>query len=88
VYVPSSPSYLCLLLYQGNGRTTAYFRKHDTDTSPAKGLGAANAPAHKEHPAPGSAPVASDSENSNVGVDSSANNPGEKGIGGPNYGSH
>jgi len=53
----------------------------------AKGLGAANAPAAKEQQNPGEAPVASDSGNSNVGVDPSANNKGEKGIGGPNYGS-
>ncbi|PSN62462.1 hypothetical protein BS50DRAFT_638098 [Corynespora cassiicola Philippines] len=51
------------------------------------GFGAANAPAAKEQPAPGERPVASDSGNSNVGVDPSANNPGEKGIGGPNFGS-
>jgi hypothetical protein len=56
--------------------------------STAKGLGASNAPAAKEHSAPGEAPVASDSGNSNVGVDPSANKPGEKGIGGPNYGTH
>jgi hypothetical protein len=53
----------------------------------AKGLGAPNAPAAKEHAKPGEAPVASDSGNSNVGVDPSANNKGEEGIGGPNYGS-
>jgi len=53
-----------------------------------KGLGASNAPAAKEGHAPGEAPVASDSGNSNVGVDPSANKPGEKGIGGPNYGTH
>lgn len=49
----------------------------------AKGLGASNAPAAKEHEAPGEAPVASDSAVSNVGVQREANNPGEKGIGGP-----
>jgi hypothetical protein len=53
-----------------------------------KGLGASNAPAAKQGNAPGEAPVASDSGNSNVGVDPSANKPGEKGIGGPNYGTH
>lgn len=53
---------------------------------PAKGLGASNAPAAKEQQKPGEAPVASDSGNSNVGVDPSANKPGEAGIGGPNYG--
>jgi hypothetical protein len=52
----------------------------------AKGLGASNAPAAKELGKPGEAPVASDSGNSNVGVDPSANKPGEAGIGGPNYG--
>jgi hypothetical protein len=52
----------------------------------AKGLGASNAPAAKELRKPGEAPVASDSGNSNVGVDPSANKPGEAGIGGPNYG--
>jgi hypothetical protein len=54
--------------------------------STAKGLGADNAPAAKQQSAPGEAPVASDSGNSNVGVDPSANQRGEKGIGGPNYG--
>lgn len=52
----------------------------------AKGLGASNAPAAKDLGKPGEAPVASDSGNSNVGVDPSANKPGEAGIGGPNYG--
>ncbi len=52
----------------------------------AKGLGASNAPAAKDPSKPGEAPVASDSGNSNVGVDPSANKPGEAGIGGPNYG--
>jgi hypothetical protein len=55
-------------------------------TLPAKGLGAPTAPDAKKQSAPGEAPVASDSGNSNVGVDPSANNRGEKGIGGPNYG--
>jgi hypothetical protein len=50
---------------------------------PAKGLGASTAPAAKQQSAPGEAPVASDSGNTNVGVDASANNRGEKGIGGP-----
>jgi hypothetical protein len=54
--------------------------------SSGKGLGASNAPAAKEQNAPGEAPVASDSGNSNVGVDSNANKPGEKGIGGPTFG--
>jgi hypothetical protein len=57
-------------------------------TIAGKGLGASNAPAAKEGNVPGEAPVASDSGNSNVGVDPSANKPGEKGIGGPNYGTH
>lgn len=43
--------------------------------------------AAKQHPKPGEAPVTSDSGNSNVGVSSSANNPGKKGIGGVIYGS-
>jgi hypothetical protein len=60
---------------------------HTDSVPPAKGLGAPNAPAAKEHAKPGEAPVASDSGNSNVGVDPSANNRGEAGIGGPNYGS-
>jgi hypothetical protein len=55
-------------------------------TLTAKGLGASNAPAAKEHVTPGEAPVASDSGNSDVGVDPNANQRGEKGIGGPNYG--
>ncbi|KAF2093738.1 hypothetical protein NA57DRAFT_81240 [Rhizodiscina lignyota] len=45
----------------------------------AHGLGADNAPAHKEGHAPGEAPVASDSYNSNVGVDTRTNQPGERG---------
>jgi hypothetical protein len=53
----------------------------------AHGLGASNAPAAKEQSAPGERLVASDSGNSNVGVDPSANQRGEQGIGGPNYGS-
>ncbi|KAK7921388.1 hypothetical protein PG985_009410 [Apiospora marii] len=44
----------------------------------AKGLGADNAPAHKEAPAPGEAPVASDS--GIVGGGNATNIPGEKGL--------
>ncbi|OJD39761.1 uncharacterized protein BKCO1_2000176 [Diplodia corticola] len=44
------------------------------------GLGADNAPAHKEGGAPGDAPVAGDSYTSNVGVGADATNvPGEQG---------
>ncbi|KAK7977274.1 hypothetical protein PG996_003344 [Apiospora saccharicola] len=47
----------------------------------AKGLGADNAPAHKEAPAPGEAPVASDSGIIKSGMDTNATNvPGEKGL--------
>ncbi|KAI0469345.1 hypothetical protein F4859DRAFT_142478 [Xylaria cf. heliscus] len=50
----------------------------------AQGLGAPNAPAHKEGHAPGEAPVASDSAAlGNYGVEGGSTNiPGEKGIGG------
>ena len=47
----------------------------------AKGLGAENAPAHKEAPAPGEAPVASDSGLVSSGFENNATNvPGEKGL--------
>ncbi|KAK8039459.1 hypothetical protein PG993_007870 [Apiospora rasikravindrae] len=47
----------------------------------AKGLGADNAPAHKDAPAPGEAPVASDSGIIKSGMDTNATNvPGEKGL--------
>ncbi|KAI0185322.1 hypothetical protein EV127DRAFT_485290 [Xylaria flabelliformis] len=50
----------------------------------AQGLGAPNAPAHKEPHAPGEAPVASDSAlPGEYGVEGGSTNiPGEKGIGG------
>jgi hypothetical protein len=63
-----------------------------TNTFTAKGIGASNAPATKEQSKRGEAPAASDSGSSNdsgslnVGVDASANERGEAGIGGPNYG--
>lgn len=65
------------------GQTNAASDKFAKRDAAAKGLGADNAPAHKESGAPGEAPVASDSGLSNVGVDPSANNPGEKGDLGP-----
>ncbi|KAF3005139.1 hypothetical protein E8E13_010398 [Curvularia kusanoi] len=68
------------------GQSNAASDKFNKAQAEAKGLGASNAPAAKEQGKPGEAPVASDSGNSNVGVDPSANNPGEAGIGGPNYG--
>ncbi|KAI2463837.1 hypothetical protein F4781DRAFT_437004 [Annulohypoxylon bovei var. microspora] len=50
----------------------------------AKGLGAPNAPAHKEPHVPGEAPVASDSGITDVGIEGGSTNvPGEKGITGP-----
>ncbi|KAI1135816.1 hypothetical protein F5Y05DRAFT_393367 [Hypoxylon sp. FL0543] len=50
----------------------------------AQGLGAPNAPAHKEGHAPGEAPVASDSGVTDVGIEGGSTNiPGEKGISGP-----
>jgi hypothetical protein len=61
------------------------FKLNANKCYPGKGLGASNAHAAKEHKDPDEAPVASDSGNSNVGVDASANQPGEEGIGGPNY---
>ncbi|RYP45097.1 hypothetical protein DL768_008528 [Monosporascus sp. mg162] len=49
----------------------------------AQGLGAPNAPGHKEGHAPGEAPVASDSGSTNVGIEGGTTNiPGEKGISG------
>ncbi|KAH6637754.1 hypothetical protein C7974DRAFT_411219 [Boeremia exigua] len=69
------------------GQSNAASDKFNKAQAEAKGLGASNAPAAKELSKPGEAPVASDSGNSNVGVDPSANKPGEEGIGGPNYGS-
>ncbi|OAK99908.1 hypothetical protein IQ06DRAFT_222794 [Phaeosphaeriaceae sp. SRC1lsM3a] len=68
------------------GQSNAASEKFNKADAEAKGLGAPNAPAAKTHSAPGEAPVASDSGNSNVGVDASANQRGEKGIGGVNYG--
>ncbi|RYP70542.1 hypothetical protein DL771_005361 [Monosporascus sp. 5C6A] len=48
-----------------------------------QGLGAPNAPAHKDGHAPGEAPVASDSGSTNVGIEGGSTNiPGEKGISG------
>ncbi|KAK5074025.1 hypothetical protein LTS08_008037 [Lithohypha guttulata] len=43
------------------------------------GLGADNAPGHKDAAAPGEAPVAGDSYVSTVGIDNGTNQPGEKG---------
>ncbi|KAF2252618.1 hypothetical protein BU26DRAFT_562346 [Trematosphaeria pertusa] len=68
---------------QSNAAAPSFLKKD----AEAHGLGAPNAPAHKEQPAPGERPVASDSGNANVGVDAGANQRGEKRIGGPNYGS-
>ncbi|KAF2851269.1 hypothetical protein T440DRAFT_71963 [Plenodomus tracheiphilus IPT5] len=68
------------------GQSNAASDKFNKQDAEAKGVGAANAPGATEQKKAGEAPVASDSGNSNVGVDPSANNPGEKGIGGPNYG--
>ncbi|KAJ9660335.1 hypothetical protein H2198_002643 [Neophaeococcomyces mojaviensis] len=45
----------------------------------AHGLGADNAPGHKQGGKPGDAPVAGDSYVSNVGVDAGTNQPGESG---------
>ncbi|KAF4548987.1 Hypothetical protein D9617_24g017010 [Elsinoe fawcettii] len=53
------------------------FNKQQAQTH---GLGADNAPGHKDAPAPGEAPVASDSGLSTVGVDAGSNQPGEKGL--------
>ncbi|KAF1343604.1 hypothetical protein BDV97DRAFT_305848 [Delphinella strobiligena] len=44
------------------------------------GTGAENALSHTEPKGPGEAPVASDSGATNVGIDPSQNQPGEKGI--------
>ncbi|KAF2218817.1 hypothetical protein BDZ85DRAFT_207272 [Elsinoe ampelina] len=54
------------------------FQKQQAQTH---GLGADNAPAHKDAPAPGEAPVAKDSGGlSTVGIDAGSNQPGEKGL--------
>lgn len=78
--VPSHFSYSAHLILALHGHC-----EYVIDTFTAHGTGAPNAPAHKEQPAPGERPVASDSGNSNVGVDPSANQRGEKGIGGPTF---
>ncbi|KAI1506719.1 hypothetical protein F5X99DRAFT_14169 [Biscogniauxia marginata] len=64
-----------------NGAASDKFLKKQAE---AQGLGAPNAPAHKEGHAPGEAPVASDSAApTGVGVEGGRTNvPGEKGIGG------
>ncbi|KAF2266195.1 hypothetical protein CC78DRAFT_531849 [Lojkania enalia] len=54
------------------GRSNAASDKFLKKDAQAHGIGAPNAPAHKEQPAPGERPVASDSGNSSVGVDPSA----------------
>ncbi|KAH9896335.1 hypothetical protein F4778DRAFT_783609 [Xylariomycetidae sp. FL2044] len=65
------------------GQNNAASEKFVKKQAQAQGLGADNAPAHKEGHAPGEAPVASDSGLTNVGIDSGSTNvPGEKGISG------
>ncbi|KAI1349345.1 hypothetical protein F5Y01DRAFT_289340 [Xylaria sp. FL0043] len=64
---------------QNNAASDKFLKKQ----AEAQGLGAPNAPAHKEGHAPGEAPVASDSGITNVGTEGGSTNiPGEKGIGG------
>ncbi|KAI8949910.1 hypothetical protein F4801DRAFT_383102 [Xylaria longipes] len=65
---------------QNNAASDKFLKKQ----AEAQGLGAPNAPAHKEGHAPGEAPVASDSAlPGSVGVEGGSTNiPGEKGIGG------
>lgn len=64
---------------QGEHRASPKILAWSIDSRIAQGLGADNAPGHTEGHAPGEAPVASDSFNSNVGVDAGSNQPGEKG---------
>ncbi|KAI1084586.1 hypothetical protein F5B20DRAFT_522262 [Whalleya microplaca] len=65
------------------GQSHAASDKFEKRQAEAQGLGAPNAPAHKEGHAPGEAPVASDSGITNVGIEGGSTNvPGEKGIGG------
>ncbi|KAI0025307.1 hypothetical protein F4780DRAFT_775290 [Xylariomycetidae sp. FL0641] len=65
------------------GQNNAASDKFQKKQAQAQGLGADNAPAHKEGHAPGEAPVASDSGVTNVGIEGGSTNiPGEKGIGG------
>ncbi|KAK7756374.1 hypothetical protein SLS62_001600 [Diatrype stigma] len=65
---------------QNQGAASETFLKKQ---AAAQGLGAPNAPAHKEGHAPGEAPVASDSGVTNVGIEGGTTNiPGEKGISG------
>ena len=88
MHLPNLATDIITLVLAPTARDHVNFIQKFTTNSPlAHGFGAANAPAAKEQPAPGERPVAIDSGNSNVGVDPSANNPGEKGIGGPNFGS-
>ncbi|TKA61392.1 hypothetical protein B0A49_12648 [Cryomyces minteri] len=64
----------------GGQQASDKFLKQEVQTH---GHGADNAPGHTAGTAPGEKPVASDSGNTNVGIDSGSNQPGEKGIGGP-----
>lgn len=60
----------------GQGPSDKYLKQQ----AQTHGLGADNAPGHKEGGAPGDAPVAGDSYTSNVGIDNGATNqPGEQG---------
>ncbi|KAI1305502.1 hypothetical protein F5Y03DRAFT_395035 [Xylaria venustula] len=64
---------------QNNAASDKFLKKQ----AQAQGLGAPNAPAHKEGHRPGEAPVASDSGLTTVGIEGGSTNvPGEKGIGG------
>ncbi|CAK4034429.1 Hypothetical predicted protein [Lecanosticta acicola] len=63
----------------GGQAASAKFQKQQAES---KGLGADNAPGHKEGKVPGEAPVASDSGSSAVGIEHGTNQPGEKGISG------
>ncbi|TGJ87211.1 hypothetical protein E0Z10_g1513 [Xylaria hypoxylon] len=67
---------------QNNAASDKFLKKRAEGMS-SQGLGAPNAPAHKQGHVPGEAPVASDSGITNVGIEGGSTNvPGEKGISG------
>ncbi|MCJ1453052.1 hypothetical protein MMC28_003397 [Mycoblastus sanguinarius] len=65
------------------GQSKAASAKFMKQEAQKHGEGAENAPGHTEGKAPGEAPVASDSGDSNVGIEKGTNQPGEKGDLGP-----
>ncbi|KAG8530948.1 uncharacterized protein KY384_004305 [Bacidia gigantensis] len=67
----------------GGQAASAKFLKQEAQKH---GEGATNAAGHTDGKQPGEASVASDSGNVGVGIEKGTNQPGEKGIGGPNIG--